>query len=907
MMSGVPTLESLMSTVHDDVAQQSAPIIESSSSDNVTLAASDVPATLAAATTTATPTAKSQGIWISHEELMSIPTSGAAWDALVKAANTPTGTPNLSNIDDTTDVYTLAKALVGERTGNQTLINQARKNIMAAIGTEAGGDSLGLSRNLNSYVIAADIVGLSATQDTQFRAWLRKALTENLSGRTLQSTHEDRANNWGTMAGATRAAVAAYLGDEAELARTAKVFKGWLGDRSSYASFKYGSDLSWQANPSKPVGINPTGATKNGINIDGALPEEMRRGGSFQKTPGETGYAWEALQGAFVQAEILNRAGYDTYQWQDQALLRSVKYLYNIGWKPTGDDAWLPSLINDRYGTNYATTASARPGKLMGWTAWTTQAKNTTPPTTTNTAPVVSAGTDQSVTLPSKVTLNGTVTDDGQPNNAVTTKWTKISGPGTVTFTDSTVIDTTASFSTAGSYVLRLSASDGSLSATDDVKITVANPTAKSQGIWISHEELMSIPTSGAAWDALVKAANTPTGTPNLSNIDDTTDVYTLAKALVGERTGNQTLINQARKNIMAAIGTEAGGDSLGLSRNLNSYVIAADIVGLSATQDTQFRAWLRKALTENLSGRTLQSTHEDRANNWGTMAGATRAAVAAYLGDEAELARTAKVFKGWLGDRSSYASFKYGSDLSWQANPSKPVGINPTGATKNGINIDGALPEEMRRGGSFQKTPGETGYAWEALQGAFVQAEILNRAGYDTYQWQDQALLRSVKYLYNIGWKPTGDDAWLPSLINDRYGTNYATTASARPGKLMGWTAWTTQAKNTAAAQSASADAVATEIPAAQIAEPTTPETSPPTEQTAPETDSSTPTTQANGRTTVRTLMADQVLTLLGQDSGHSRGTANPWQQRISAMEELFGLHLDESLLTRLASRWSR
>ncbi|MEN6495670.1 MAG: hypothetical protein ABFD16_15425, partial [Thermoguttaceae bacterium] len=96
MMSGVPTLESLMSTVHDDVAQQSAPIIESSSSDNVTLAASDVPATLAAATTTATPTAKSQGIWISHEELMSIPTSGAAWDALVKAANTPTGTPNLS-------------------------------------------------------------------------------------------------------------------------------------------------------------------------------------------------------------------------------------------------------------------------------------------------------------------------------------------------------------------------------------------------------------------------------------------------------------------------------------------------------------------------------------------------------------------------------------------------------------------------------------------------------------------------------------------------------------------------------------------------------------------------------------------------------------------------------------------
>jgi hypothetical protein len=123
-----------------------------------------------------------------------------------------------------------------------------------------------------------------------------------------------------------------------------------------------------------------------------------------------------------------------------------------------------------------------------------------------------------------------------------------------------------------------------------------------------------------------------------------------------------------------------------------------------------------------------------------------------------------------------------------------------------------------------------------------------------------------------------------------------------------MGWTAWTTQAKNTAAAQSASTDvAAATEIPTAQLAEPTTSETSTPTEQTAPETNSSTPTTQATGKTTTRTLVADQVLTLLGQDSARSRSTANPWQQRISAMEELFGLHLDESLLTRLARRWSR
>ena len=46
---------------------------------------------------------------------------------------------------------------------------------------------------------------------------------------TLRGTHEQRPNNWGTHAGAARAAVALYLGDTAELSRTATVFRGWLG------------------------------------------------------------------------------------------------------------------------------------------------------------------------------------------------------------------------------------------------------------------------------------------------------------------------------------------------------------------------------------------------------------------------------------------------------------------------------------------------------------------------------------------------------------------------------------------------------------------------------------------------------------------------------------------------------
>jgi hypothetical protein len=67
------------------------------------------------------------------------------------------------------------------------------------------------------------------------------------------------------------------------------------------------------------------------------------------------------------------------------------------------------------------------------------------------------------------------VTDDGLPNppGAVTTTWSKVSGPGTVTFGNASARATTATFSTAGSYTLRLTASDSVLSASDDIVITV--------------------------------------------------------------------------------------------------------------------------------------------------------------------------------------------------------------------------------------------------------------------------------------------------------------------------------------------------------------------------------------------------------------------------------------------------
>ena len=91
-----------------------------------------------------------------------------------------------------------------------------------------------------------------------------------------------------------------------------------------------------------------------------------------------------------------------------------------------------------------------------------------------NQAPSVLAGSDQSIAFGSAVTLAGSVSDDGLPSGAATTStWTMISGPGVVTFGDASRPATTATFTVAGTYVLRLTATDSLLSSSDDVTIVV--------------------------------------------------------------------------------------------------------------------------------------------------------------------------------------------------------------------------------------------------------------------------------------------------------------------------------------------------------------------------------------------------------------------------------------------------
>lgn len=148
----------------------------------------------------------------------------------------------------------------------------------------------------------------------------------------------------------------------------------------------------------------------------------------------------------------------------------------DCAWKAESDSSWL-TLTGNIFGagdgtvsftavTNFtANTRVARVSFAAG-TATVTQAPNL--------APTVNAGSDQTISLPNTASLKGSASDDGI-GNPVTVSWSKISGDESVLFSGANNLTTTAIFSKEGVYVLRLTASDGYLTATDDVQITV-NP-----------------------------------------------------------------------------------------------------------------------------------------------------------------------------------------------------------------------------------------------------------------------------------------------------------------------------------------------------------------------------------------------------------------------------------------------
>jgi hypothetical protein len=314
-------------------------------------------------------------------------------------------------------------------------------------------------------------------------------------------------------------------------------------------------------------------------------------------------------------------------------------------------------------------------------------------------------------------------------------------------------------------------------------------------GVLASASELASRPTSGAAWVALLAAANERSGSVDLADQDSTHAAQTLAAALVYARTGDSGQHAHVVSVLQQLPGSSlSGARVLSVSRQLAGYVLAADLIGY---RETGFRSWIGGMRTEDVGnhGRwtTIAYTSEDSANNWGTWAMSTRIAISAYLGDAADLQRAAAVFRGFTGERSGYAGFRQSNDFdaNWACGEAW-VPINPAGCGDR----SGAIVEDISRSAGSYPSVDDTGltYSWEVLGGATLSARLLERAGYtDVWQWGDRALLRAATFLRDRGgFAPRHDvNQYIPHEINAAYGTNLGPVGSAGYGRQFGFTDW--------------------------------------------------------------------------------------------------------------------
>lgn len=118
-----------------------------------------------------------------------------------------------------------------------------------------------------------------------------------------------------------------------------------------------------------------------------------------------------------------------------------------------------------------------------------------------NRAPTASAGPDLALATLGPVLLDGSVTDDGLPNppGVFNATWNILSGPGSVAFENVNAPKTSATFSQGGTYQLRLSVTDGELTASDDLQVvvTAADPFTAWREANFSAAELAEAGVSG--------------------------------------------------------------------------------------------------------------------------------------------------------------------------------------------------------------------------------------------------------------------------------------------------------------------------------------------------------------------------------------------------------------------------
>jgi len=188
---------------------------------------------------------------------------------------------------------------------------------------------------------------------------------------------EDRPNNWGTTALTSVMTIALYLGDTVLYDHAVDILHGWLGDTTSYNSFVWDHELCWNEDEANPKGVNPLGAVVDGVDVDGVLPDDQRRGGTCPPDPVECeNYVLSALAGPVVSCEIVRiQETADAWEWEDSAMKRAFLSVETdgCGWinSPAHNDRWQGWIVNWHYGSGtVATAVQTAVGKSYNFTDW---------------------------------------------------------------------------------------------------------------------------------------------------------------------------------------------------------------------------------------------------------------------------------------------------------------------------------------------------------------------------------------------------------------------------------------------------------------------------------------------------------------------------------------------------------
>jgi hypothetical protein len=119
-----------------------------------------------------------------------------------------------------------------------------------------------------------------------------------------------------------------------------------------------------------------------------------------------------------------------------------------------------------------------------------------------NAAPSVTASWPATnVVLGTAAPLAATVADDGNPG-PTRLRWSKVSGPGAVFFDNAFTNATAATFSTNGTYVVRLEADDGAATDADEITVNVSLPSANLSDGLIHWWQMDDEPTDKTARDS---------------------------------------------------------------------------------------------------------------------------------------------------------------------------------------------------------------------------------------------------------------------------------------------------------------------------------------------------------------------------------------------------------------------